>query len=205
MATFADDLADLLKEVKIESPILCGLSMGGVIAQTFAVRYPAQPKALILANSQISASLTLAEKLLCHVLMPRWIALPIIRKVGVKRFTHFALWLGHRLWGPDWLGEQKEIQQYVEACMLQMESSEFLKLWEAIYSFDSLPLERIACPTLVINGEHESKGALRHTAEILRYIPHARAGVVPRGRHAMNLENPEVFNQLVDGFISEIR
>ena len=201
MATFADDLAALLDALAVESPILCGLSMGGAIAQAFAVRYPARPKALILASASVSASLTLNEKLLRYVLMPGWIALPAIRKVGVKRFTRFALWLARRLWGRQWLGEHKDIQQYVEQCMLQMEGNEFLKLWEAIYNFDLLPLEQITCPTLVLNGEHESKGALRHTAEILRRVPQASAEVVPGGSHAMNLENPEGFNRLAEEYL----
>ena len=103
MATFADDLAALLDALAVESPSLCGLSMGGVIAQAFAVRYPARPKALILASAPVSASLTLSEKLLRYVLMPRWVSLPVIRKVGVKRFTRFALWLARALWGRQWL------------------------------------------------------------------------------------------------------
>jgi pimeloyl-ACP methyl ester carboxylesterase len=201
MATFADDLAALLEMMGIESPVICGLSMGGVVAQAFAVRYPERPKALILASAPVSASLTVSEKLLRYVLMPSWIALPAIRKAGVKRFTRFSLWLARRLWGQQWLGGCQDIQQYIEQCMLQMESSEFLKLWEAIYSFDLLPLEQVICPTLALNGEHESKGALRHTAEILRRIPHARAEVVPGGSHAMNLENPEGFNRLTEEFL----
>ncbi|MBN2146271.1 MAG: alpha/beta hydrolase [Anaerolineales bacterium] len=201
MATFADDLAALLEALGIESPIICGLSMGGVVAQAFAARYPTRPKALILASTQVSASLTLSEKLLRYVLMPRWLVLPAIRKVGVQRFTRFSLWLARRLWGQQWLGGHQDIQQYIEQCMLQMESREFLKLWEVIYSFDLLPLEQITCPTLVLNGEHESKGALRHTAEILHRIPHANAEVVPGGSHAMNLENPVEFNRLIEAYL----
>lgn len=201
LATFADDLAALLDALAVESPILCGLSMGGVIAQAFAVRYPARPKALILASAPVSASLTMSEKLLRYVLMPGWIALPAIRRIGVQRFTRFSLWQVRRLWGQQWLGGRQDIQQYVEQCMLQIESNEFLKLWEAIYNFDLLPLEQITCPTLVLNGEHESKGALRHTAEILRRIPHARAEVVSGGSHAMNLENPEGFNRLAEEYL----
>jgi pimeloyl-ACP methyl ester carboxylesterase len=201
MATFAEDLAALLDALEIESPVICGLSMGGVVAQAFAARYPKRLKALVLASTQVSASLTSAEKLLRYVLMPRWILLPAIRGVGLQRFTRFSLWLARRLWGQKWLGEHKDIQQYIEQCMLQMESGEFLKLWEAIYSFDLLPLEQVICPTLVLNGEHESKGALRHTAEILRRIPQASAQVVPGGSHAMNLENPEAFNCFVEQFL----
>lgn len=204
MATFADDLAALLEALHIESPILCGLSMGGVIAQDFAVRFPGCPRALILASAPVSASLTLGEKLLCYVLMPSWAALPVIRRLGVRRFTRFSLWLARRLWGKHWLGRGQDVQKYVEQGMLQMDGGEFLKLWEAIYSFDLLSLEKIACPTLVLNGEYESRGAFRHTAEILRRVPQAEARVVPAASHAMNLENPEAFNLWAEAFLEKL-
>src|SRR5579864_8024016 len=38
--TFAEDLAELLEALELHRPILCGLSMGGMIAQSFAARYP---------------------------------------------------------------------------------------------------------------------------------------------------------------------
>jgi pimeloyl-ACP methyl ester carboxylesterase len=201
ISTLADDLTALLEAREIKSPILCGLSMGGVIAQAYAVRNPDQPGALILAGASVSASLTLSEKLLRYVFMPKWVALSVIRILGVKRFTRFSLRMARYLWGKHWLGLQPENQEYVERCMIQMDGGEFLKIWEAIYSFDLLPLERITCPTLVLNGEFESKGALRHTAEILHRIPQAEAKIIPAASHAMNLESPDVFNRFVETFL----
>jgi pimeloyl-ACP methyl ester carboxylesterase len=121
--------------------------------------------------------------------------------VGVSRFTYFSLWLARRLWGKHWLGRRKDLQEYVAQCMLQMDKGEFLKMWEAIYHFDLLPLAKICCPTLVLNGEHESKGALRHTAEILRCVPHAKASMISAASHAMSMENPAEFNCLVEEFL----
>jgi hypothetical protein len=42
--------------------------------------------------------------------------------VGVKRFTRFAIWLARRLWGQKWLGEHKDIQQYIKQCMVSAAS-----------------------------------------------------------------------------------
>ena len=44
--TFAGDLAGLLDALDIQSPVLCGLSLGGMIAQAFAVRHPGRLRAL---------------------------------------------------------------------------------------------------------------------------------------------------------------
>ena len=201
MSTFSDDLAALLDALEIRSPVICGLSMGGVVAQAFAAHHPGKPWALILASTSVSASLTLGEKLVRFVLMPKWAALGAIRGLGVKRFMRFSLWLASRLWGRQWLGTRKEAQDYVEQCMLQMDDEEFLKIWEAIYGFDRLPLERITCPTLVLNGELESRGMLRHTEQILRSVSQATPRIIPGATHAMTLENPGAFNQILDSFL----
>lgn len=201
ISTFADDLISLMDKLRINSPIVCGLSMGGVIAQAFAVRNPGQPKALVLAGTAVSASLTLSEKLLRFVLLPRWAMLLIIRMVSVENFIQFSLWLARVLWGKHWLGRDEATREYLVQCMLRMNGSEYLKMWGAIYGFDLLPLGRITCPTLVLNGEHESRSTFRHTEEILRRVPQSVAKVIPAAGHALNMENPKAFNTFVMEFL----
>lgn len=48
---FSDDLADLFKVMNVQSPVLLGVSMGGFVAQDFALRYPGVLKALVLAST----------------------------------------------------------------------------------------------------------------------------------------------------------
>src|SRR5271163_479257 len=52
----ADDIADLLDELKIDKVHLFGFSMGGFIAQSFAARYPQKLKSLILAGTTAKVS-----------------------------------------------------------------------------------------------------------------------------------------------------
>jgi pimeloyl-ACP methyl ester carboxylesterase len=202
--TFADDLASLLDALEIRSPVICGLSWGGSIAQAFAVRSPERPQALIMAGSSVAIDLTLVDKLLCNVLFPKWAMLLAIRSLSVDKFVRFSLWLGRVTQGKHWLSRDESFSRYLAECMLQVESREYLKLWEAMYGFHLLPLERITCPTLVLNGDHESKGTLRHAQEILRRVPHAEARMIPAAYHASNIENPDAFNRFVEDFIPRI-
>lgn len=56
MAQIADDLADLLVTIGIETPVtFCGLSMGGYIAWDFLRRHPAKVARLILCNTRSAA------------------------------------------------------------------------------------------------------------------------------------------------------
>jgi pimeloyl-ACP methyl ester carboxylesterase len=201
MATFADDLASLLDALEIQSPILCGLSWGGSIAQAFSVRNPRQPRALILAGSAIAIDLTLMDKMLCKILFPRWTMLLTIKAINVKSFTRFSFQLARLTLGKHWLSRDQKAREYLEQCMGKMDGREYLKIWGAIYGFHVLPLEKISCPTVVLNGEFESKNTFRHSKEILRRVPQAEAKVIPQTHHAMNLEDPKAFNQFVDEFI----
>jgi len=204
MATFADDLGGLLDALEVENPILCGLSLGGMIAQEYAVRYPDKLKALILADTAVSVSLTLNDKLQRYVLFPRWAMLLTIRMMSVEKFTRFSFGLARVTRSEGWFGKDESTRDYVERRMLQMDDGEYLKIYGAIYAFKLLPLERITCPVLVLNGEHESKSVFRHTEEILRRVSQAEARVVPGAGHTSNMENPEGFNQLVDEFVNGI-
>jgi pimeloyl-ACP methyl ester carboxylesterase len=60
---FAADLMALVEGLDIDCPVVCGLSLGGMIAQTYAVRYPEGLRALILADTAVSARLTLSDTL----------------------------------------------------------------------------------------------------------------------------------------------
>ncbi len=199
--TFADDLKSLLDSLELFSPVLCGLSWGGSIAQAFAVRNPRRVKALILAGSSVSIRLTVIDRLLCDILYPKWAMLLTIRMLSVENFTRFSLWLARLTRGKQWLSQDKATQEYLENCMLAMNRNEYMKIWEAIYDFNLLPLENITCPTLVLNGEYEPKSAFRHTKEILRRVPHALARVVPKAGHAMNIDNPNAFNHYLEEFL----
>jgi 3-oxoadipate enol-lactonase len=201
MTTFAEDLASLLDKLEITSPIICGLSWGGSIAQAFTICNPGRLKALILASSSVAIDLTLKDKLLCHVLVPWWVMSLIIREMSVGNFTRFSLWLARLTLGKYWLSRDEDARKYLEQCMVRMDSREYLKIWEAIYGYHVLPLERITCPTLVINGELESQNTFHHAKEIIRRIRQAEAMIIPGASHAMNLEQPQSFNKIVEEFL----
>ncbi len=201
MATYADDLAALLNAVKIDSAVVCGLSWGGGIAQAFAVRNPERLKGLVLAGSTVSMSLTPGEKLLRYVLFPRSAMMLTIRMLSVEQFVRFSFWLAGLTLGRHWLNRDEHTSEYIRQCMLQIDRSEYLKIWGAIYGFDLQPLERISCRTLVLNGERDTKMVFRHTGEILRRVPQAEARVLPAAYHAMTVEEPEAFNGLLERFL----
>ena len=201
MDTFVDDLAALMNVLEIQSAIICGLSWGGSIAQGFASLYPERVKKLILAGSMVSMSVTLGEKLQRYVLVPKWLMLFFIRSLSVEKFIKFSFWLSDIFFGKDFLSTDEQMSNYLKKCMQSIDSKEYLKIWETIYGFDIFPLERINCPTLVLNGEYESGKIMRHTKELLKRIPNSHHKLISRSKHGMNRESSEFFNLTLDEFI----
>lgn len=204
IGTFASDLSELITGLGLQSPILCGLSLGGMIAQEYAVRNPDLIAALILADTAVSVSLTLADKLQRYVLFPKWAMKLTIRAMSAESFTRFSFWLARATRSERWIGHDKPTRDYVEERMLRMDQEEYLKIYDAIYDFHLLPLERIEAPTLVVNGEHEAANVFRHTEEILRRVSNSRAVIVPDAGHTSNMENPDMFNARVLEFLGLI-
>ena len=85
--------------------------------------------------------------------------------------------------------------------MLNIDSQEYLKIWEAIDNFEIFPLEGIIYSILILNGEYEPKRIFHHTKELLEKIPNAQSKVLPKTKHSMNLENAKAFNQTIEDFI----
>ena len=199
---FADDLEGLINELGLEQPIVCGMSLGGMIAQASAVRPMANLKALILADTAVSVSLTLSDKLQRYVLFPKWAMKLTITSLSARNFTRFSFWLAQVTRSGEWFGRDENTTEYVRSRMLQMSDSEYLKIYDAIYGFRLQPLEQIRAPTLVLNGEFESKAVFRHTEELLATVPQVESAIVPGAGHTSNMENPEAFNRLVEEFLN---
>jgi non-heme chloroperoxidase len=204
MELYADDLKALLDELGIDQVILCGLSLGGMIAQAFAVKYPRRLLALVLSDTAVSVSLTLSDKIQRYVLFPKWLMLLTIRMMNVQRFVEYSFWLAKWTRSLGWFGHNEETMEYVKATMLNTSTQEYLKIYDAIYDFDLLDLGAISVPTLILNGEHESKSVLRHTEEMRRLIPKIETHIVPGAGHTSNMENPEAFNGFVDDFLGRV-
>jgi pimeloyl-ACP methyl ester carboxylesterase len=65
------------------------------------------------------------------------------------------------------------------------------------------PLGRVRLPVLVVTGD-EDEGCLKPNLMLKRTIPTAALSVLPRTGHAVNLEEPALFNRLVGDFIATV-
>ncbi|MHA1203197.1 MAG: alpha/beta fold hydrolase [Candidatus Heimdallarchaeaceae archaeon] len=86
--------------------------------------------------------------------------------------------------------------------MLKMDKKEYLKVFGAIYDFKLQDLSKIYLPTLVLNGENESKSLHYHAEVTKKLIPNCKSEIMSNAGHTSNLENPEEFNETLGKFLN---
>jgi 3-oxoadipate enol-lactonase len=190
---FGSDLKALLDALGIAKAHLCGLSMGGLIAQQFGIDYPDRVGRLVLAGT------------FCHLGFAGRLLTGVAQAVNriVMAFMNMEQYA--RLGAKGLFKEegQEDLREFYVAEVAWVSKEEFLKAVRATYAFDSLKmLKTIQAPTLILNSEGEK--VERRQAQLMHeHIPDSRTAVIPGAFHAANLETPEAFNRLVLAFLLE--
>lgn len=199
---FATDLRTLIDRLDLDSPVICGLSMGGMIAQAYAVRYD-ELRALVLADTVTSTRLTRRDRFTSY-LTPKWAMRTAVRLLGPRRYADVASWLGRKTRSTGQFSQDPEVATYVRETMAAFDSTEFNKVFDAVYDFQRVALGTIDVPTLVLNGESESESMFEHAAYLERVVPDARTAVIPDAGNTSNMENPEEFTAALRAFLDDV-
>lgn len=190
----ADDLHALLQHVGASKAHFCGLSMGGMIGQTFAIkypgifqsltlcdttsRYPAEAAAMWQERIRMAESKGLAP--LVEATLERWFT-PSFRKSHPDEVRKVAA-----------LIEKTPVEGYVGCC-------------HAIPRINvTARLKEIRCPTLVICGADDPATPPAMSREIHENLPGSRLELIPQAAHLSNIEQPEAFNRALGSFLSSL-
>ena len=198
MDRYAEDLDALLRELDLDQPVLCGLSMGGMVAQTYAATHPGRVAGVVLADTFTPRILTRGEWFRRVVLNA---LIPPVRVLGYERIEKANVRLTERLFGGV-SGDYGTIEQLREGGP-KMATDEFAKVIRSMTRFHeaTVDLSAIAAPTLVLYGENELPFVKRHAAELAAHLPDVDVDEVPDAGHASNLDNPEYFTAAVRDFL----
>jgi 3-oxoadipate enol-lactonase len=187
----ADDLFFLLKELKIEKTHYCGLSMGGMIGQTFALKYPGVFKTLTLADTTsrypADAAPVWADRIktveskgmapLAEPTLERWFTEPF-RKSGAKVIGDIAAAI-----------RSTPVPGFIGCCHALPKINVTARLKE------------IKSPTLVIVGDQDPGTPPEMAREIHTNLPGSELAVIPSAAHLTNLEQPDAFNKALSTFL----
>ena len=192
---YVADLHALVEALELDRPALCGHSLGGMIAQAYAARYPDEIAGLVLADVMLTDTFEpgvrhLGEWVLRRVVLPALV--PPVGLFGYDRVERANVWLTDRLFGGV-AGDYGNVERVREAGT-RMTTDEFVKAIRAMERFRGpLDLSPVVVPALVLYGENELPFVVRHAAELAARLPDATVDRVPGGGHASNLDDPEYY------------
>ena len=203
MELYASDLDALLTALGIEDPVICGLSMGGAIAQVYAATHAEKVAGLVLSDTFTAAPLPLSGRLVFANL--RFFGL-LDRVVRYPTLNRVQTWVGNRL-APGVAGDRATVQRLMEEAPT-ISHAEFRKIARSTADFPESDFDasRITVPTLIMHGEHAT-GAFREMhARLAEHLENAdvETAIVPDAGHASNVDNPEFFTDAVREFARSV-
>lgn len=198
----ADDLHALVEALDLDRPVICGLSLGGCIAQVYATRYPDGLSGLVLADTFTPPYFSRKERFQRSTAIRGII--PIVRLVGYERVERLMVWVNERVHGEGVSGEYDRVEALRDEGLL-METAEFAKVIRALASFHEAHVDHaaIAVPTLVLYGENTPPFIKQHAMALAETVPDVTVQAVPDAGHASNLDNPSFFNDAIHSFLEK--
>jgi pimeloyl-[acyl-carrier protein] methyl ester esterase len=186
---------------RFEQPIiLCGWSLGGIIAQHWAAREPDKVQRLILVNS----TPCFAVRADWAFGMPQETLAQFAAELEKNHAATLRRFLALQIRGSE--AEREVLGVLREKLFSRGEPNlDALRGGLAILRDADLRgvLQQITQPTLVIAGERDKLTPPEASHYLAQSLPHARAVVVAGAAHAPFLSHPEVFIEQVRNFLKE--
>lgn len=181
MYNFAADLVELLKYLRIDEIFVCGLSLGGIIAQELYRHCPWMIKGFILANTT-------------SYIIPFFSEHIVNQAIRDYQKPHFVDMVAKRaLYNPKHQTKAKEgfwiRERYLDAVQAPVGKNYFPLL------------SRIQKPVLLMGSTHDMVTPIVNMWAMKFCIWQADIQIFWEAGHLSNLENPELFNKAVDNFV----
>jgi len=197
-----DDVLAVMDALKIQRAYVVGLSMGGFATLHFGIKYSARALGLVVSGCGYGAVPSQREE---FQRSSRANAKAMLEEGMAK----FAATYGHnasrlQLRSKDPRGFDRYIRYLSEHSALG--SANTMLGYQArrpsLYDLKT-EMAGITAPTLVVAGD-EDDATLEPGLLMKRTIPRAGLVVLPRSGHALNLEDPALFNRIVEEFFHQV-
>lgn len=190
----AEDVRALLAALGIGKTHFVGLSMGGMIGQTFVLHYPAMVASLALCDttSRVPAEAAPVWEERIRTVESQGMA-PMVEPTLARWFTD------------AYRAARKDVTDRIARMILATPPQGYIGCCHAIPKLNlTARLGELRCPTLVVVGENDPGAPVAAAREIHAAIPGAGLAVLPSASHLSNIEQRDAFNAVLLGFLDRI-
>ena len=195
----ADDAATVARALEVGAADVVGLSMGGYVALTLALREPQFVRSLILIGTGAGGRDRVPRPAEVRAVFAEAMGLPHEEFGRVTMPYTFA---------PGWVeSHPSEFEEILAARLERPTPYEALEAHvAACYRFyeEGCAVERITVPALVVHGDHDAIVPVENGRKLAARLPNAEYVELAGRGHNLPLEEPETIVQLVDGFLDAL-
>ena len=184
IAGYAEDVAGFLNEIDIQTPIICGLSMGGAIAQQMLLAYPKRLKAGILIAT--GAKMEVA---------------PAFFETIEKDYKGFTGWLSKICVSKKTDPHKADpFREDLLRCRPEVTINDF----RACDRFDVVDqISAINSPVLVVTAEEDKLTPPKFGEFLEKEIKNASRVHIMDSGHIVPIENPDEVNETITKFLDQ--
>jgi 3-oxoadipate enol-lactonase len=188
----ADDLHGLLAALKVERPHFVGLSMGGMIGMTYALKYPGVFRSLVLCDTTSRFPPEAA---------PLWAdRIRIATTQGMEPLVEPTL---KRWFTEGYLAQRPPVVEEVARMIRATPPIGYAGCCHAIPKIDATDrLHEIRCPVQIIVGEQDAGTPVAMSKAMQEAAPGSELVILPDASHLSNLQQPEAFNRALMDFLA---
>jgi 3-oxoadipate enol-lactonase len=207
----ADDAAGLLDALDVRRAHVVGVSMGGMIAQELALRWPERVQSLVLActfpepDADVERQRRFSIQQFGGSVSSSGEVQVDVKAIDPMQFLQVIL---PTVFNQEFIAKElpKLIQVFSGALQYGFSLEAILGQVAAVMGHQATDrLHQIAVPTLVITGDADRLISPANSDLLAKHIPGAKLVKVPGGSHGFNFETPELFNRAVLDFLASVR
>lgn len=188
----ARDVVGLLDALHIKEAVVCGLSVGGVIAQQLAISHTDRVRALVLCDTgaRIGTVASWEERM------------ATVKGHGLGALAASSM---ERWFSEDFRGRRgDEVRGYANM-VVRTAVNGYLGTCCALRDADlTQGATQIHKPTLVLCGEQDIATPPEMARELARVIPNARLSLIPKAAHISCVEQPKAMAEQMMQFFREV-
>ncbi len=190
----AGDVKGLLDALGIRQTHWVGLSMGGMIGETFALKYPGVFRSMVLADTT-SRRPPNAEQMWSE-------RVKLAQEKGMDALVEGTL---ARWFTEPYRNTHQDVMARIAADIRNTPVAGFAGCCQAIAKIDLLDrLHEIKCPVLIMVGDQDHGTPPEMARQIHQNLPGSELQIISSAAHISNIEQTAAFNQALLGFLGKV-